>query len=144
MQVQVFRQLPQRREVRLSRPFPVQAACTSAPSTTPFSSPQSLPRSVAELVSQPDDCYQPPRLPPQVAALYTDAQALEHVRPGTPAAAKLFLLDLDAWTFVNHGAFGAAFTCGLRVAEAWRSVCEQQPLKFFDRCQPQHFLAFNN
>jgi hypothetical protein len=88
---------------------------------------------VAELVGQPDSVYQAPRIPAAVAALYPDTKALEDVRPGTPAAMKLFLLDLDAWTFVNHGAFGAAFACGLRVAEAWRGVCEQQPLKFFDR-----------
>jgi hypothetical protein len=140
MQVQVFRQLPQRCEVRLSRHF--QAARSSCSCQYSLFFP-SLPRSVAELVSQPDDSYQPPRPPPEVAALYPDELALEHVRPGTPAAAKLFLLDLDAWTFVNHGAFGAAFSCGVRVAEAWRRVCEQQPLKFFDRCPTQHFPAFN-
>ncbi len=71
-----------------------------------------------------------------MAASYPDAKELEDVRPGTPAAAKLFLLDLDAWTFVNHGAFGGAFRSGMRVAEAWRNVCEQQPLKFFDRWEP--------
>jgi hypothetical protein len=94
------------------------------------------PHSVADLVALPDHLYRPPRLPAAVAAHYPDTAALEDVHPGTPAAAKLFLLDLDAWTFVNHGAFGGAFACGMRVAEAWRSVCEQQPLKFFDRLLP--------
>jgi hypothetical protein len=37
------------------------------------------------------------------------------------------------WTFVNHGAFGAALRCAHDEAEAWRRRCEGQPLLFLDR-----------
>lgn len=38
-----------------------------------------------------------------------------------------------SWTFVNHGAFGAALRCAQAEAEAWRRRCEAQPLLFLDR-----------
>jgi hypothetical protein len=31
-----------------------------------------------------------------------------------------FMLDRTRWTFLNHGAFGAALTVGHRRAEQWR------------------------
>jgi selenocysteine lyase/cysteine desulfurase len=43
-----------------------------------------------------------------------------------------FFLD-PTWTFLNHGAFGAALRVGFERAEAWRRHLERQPLRFFDR-----------
>ena len=37
------------------------------------------------------------------------------------------------WTFVNHGAFGAALRPAFEEAAAWRALCEAQPLSFLDR-----------
>ena len=51
---------------------------------------------------------------------------------GTLAKTALFALD-DDWTFVNHGAFGAALQPLLEEANMWRYMCESQPLRFFDR-----------
>jgi len=43
-----------------------------------------------------------------------------------------FLLD-SSWTFLNHGAFGAALQVGYQRAQHWRHRLEEQPLRFFDR-----------
>ena len=43
-----------------------------------------------------------------------------------------FMLD-PAWTFVNHGAFGAVASRPYAAAEAWRRHAERQPLRFVDR-----------
>jgi selenocysteine lyase/cysteine desulfurase len=42
-------------------------------------------------------------------------------------------LDLDTWTFLNHGAFGAALNVGLVRSQEWRYFLEEQPLRYFDR-----------
>lgn len=70
--------------------------------------------------------------------------------PGNPCAAPLglpeppsfgasarehFLIDFAVWTFLNHGAFGAALRCAHAEAAAWRARCEAQPLAFLDRCR---------
>ena len=55
---------------------------------------------------------------------------------GAPLGAAMrphFLIDFDRWTFLNHGAFGAPFSCAQAEAEAWRRRCEAQPLLFLDR-----------
>ncbi len=44
----------------------------------------------------------------------------------------LFHIDKN-WTFINHGAFGGALVPLQDEANAWSVLCEQQPLKFFDR-----------
>jgi len=44
-----------------------------------------------------------------------------------------FALDLENFTFVNHGAFGAAVRPGIIRAQDWREFAEEQPLRFFDR-----------
>lgn len=44
-----------------------------------------------------------------------------------------FMLDREEWTFLNHGAFGAALRVGYDRAESWRYYLEQQPLRYFDR-----------
>ena len=43
-----------------------------------------------------------------------------------------FGLD-PSWTFINHGAFGAACNVGTSAANAWRQHAERQPLQFIDR-----------
>ena len=45
----------------------------------------------------------------------------------------LFMIDFTAWTFLNHGAFGAVCTPAFKEAERWREHCERQPLSFLDR-----------
>merc|ERR1719247_1074406 len=42
------------------------------------------------------------------------------------------MLD-DAWTFVNHGAFGAPARVPYVFAERWRKYAERQPLRHVDR-----------
>ena len=54
-----------------------------------------------------------------------------------------FLLDRETWTFLNHGAFGAALSCGHIRANQWRDFQEEQPLRFFDRHLLPH-LAHSN
>ncbi|GAB4816736.1 hypothetical protein N2152v2_003782 [Parachlorella kessleri] len=44
-----------------------------------------------------------------------------------------FLIDFHTWTFINHGAFGAALREAHAEAAAWRLRCEEQPLSFLDR-----------
>lgn len=44
----------------------------------------------------------------------------------------LFSID-KSFTFLNHGAFGAALIPLSNEAQLWRQHCEQQPLKFYDR-----------
>jgi hypothetical protein len=51
---------------------------------------------------------------------------------GISAKLRHFVLD-DSWTFINHGAFGGVLKFQLQEAELWRSQCESQPLRFFDR-----------
>ncbi|KDO33841.1 hypothetical protein SPRG_01720, partial [Saprolegnia parasitica CBS 223.65] len=50
---------------------------------------------------------------------------------GTPMR-QHFFLD-PAWTFINHGAFGASLRPGMAAAQQWRELAERQPLKFYDR-----------
>lgn len=59
---------------------------------------------------------------------------------GHPNAA-LFALDLDRWTYLNHGAFGGATRFATRVAAAWRDAADQQPLRFHDRELFAHIVA---
>jgi isopenicillin-N epimerase len=88
---------------------------------------------VEELVAQSEAEYTPP-LPP-----FTDApdwQSFEASPPlqfGTAAARAQFLIDFDTWTFVNHGAFGAASRLLFNAAHQWRVHCETQPLLHIDR-----------
>lgn len=49
------------------------------------------------------------------------------------AARELFALDFGRWTFVNHGAFGAAARAGSAAAERWRQRCEANSVAFVDR-----------
>jgi isopenicillin-N epimerase len=55
-----------------------------------------------------------------------------HMPLGSAFGQRHFLLDGN-WTFINHGAFGAASRVGFNEANQWREYCELQPLRFFDR-----------
>jgi isopenicillin-N epimerase len=44
-----------------------------------------------------------------------------------------FLVDFEKITFLNHGAFGSPLQVAYEAANAWRLVCERQPLYFIDR-----------
>jgi selenocysteine lyase/cysteine desulfurase len=74
-----------------------------------------------DLMMQSGTIYQPPPLPNDV----------ERSKDGCSSSA--FLLDRDKWTFLNHGAFGAALTVGYDRAEQWRRHLERQPLRYHDR-----------
>lgn len=58
-----------------------------------------------------------------------------------PAFARHFFLDLDHWTFVNHGAFGGTARCAMEAAQRWRCYSETQPLRFIDRQLFAHVVA---
>jgi isopenicillin-N epimerase len=85
---------------------------------------------VEELIRE--EPHAPLPLPPRLQALRE--AAVERVRPlqfGAPLRAE-FLLDFD-WTFVNHGAFGAAARGAHAESRAWSEYAEEQPLRFIDR-----------
>ena len=58
---------------------------------------------------------------------------------GDDFLSKHFLLD-SAWTFVNHGAFGAPLVEAYELAERWRRYAELQPLRFIDRTLFPHIV----
>ncbi|KAF1780042.1 Kelch-type beta propeller [Phytophthora cactorum] len=45
----------------------------------------------------------------------------------------LFALDLQKWTYLNHGAFGAPTKVAIEAAAHWRALADAQPLNFNDR-----------
>lgn len=45
-----------------------------------------------------------------------------------------FQIDFDAYTFINHGAFGGCMRHVQAEIGAWQAQCEAQPLRFIDRC----------
>mmetsp|Transcript_20234 Transcript_20234/g.58523 ORF Transcript_20234/g.58523 Transcript_20234/m.58523 type:complete len:509 (-) Transcript_20234:70-1596(-) len=53
-----------------------------------------------------------------------------------------WMLD-KRWTFLNHGAFGAALRCGYNRAAQWREYLERQPLRYFDRDLLPHLVESN-
>lgn len=81
---------------------------------------------LADLVSASEESYVAPELP------FPDKTFVE----GSP-----YSLDRGQWTFLNHGAFGAALKVGTERAEQWRRYLELQPLRFFDRTLLPH-LAY--
>jgi isopenicillin-N epimerase len=64
---------------------------------------------------------------------HLDKARLAQLEFGSAEARKLFHVDFSQWTFLNHGAFGAALVPAMQHAEQWRTYQEQQPLRFFDR-----------
>jgi selenocysteine lyase/cysteine desulfurase len=87
---------------------------------------------VEELVAQPEERYVPPPLPFAVDDLFDELEHAPQLEFGA-AARPHFLVDFARWTFVNHGAFGAAARVPFEVAQRWRVHCEAQPLTHIDR-----------
>ncbi len=68
------------------------------------------------LMTQSEDVYEIPKLPfsTKLPSHHNELDGITH----TPD----FLLDRETWTFLNHGAFGAALRVGYDRAEQWRLV----------------------
>ena len=95
--------------------------------------------SVEVLATRPDELYTAPELP------FHDCPAanLPLHTSNTYDYGDDFYLDRTSWTFLNHGAFGAALKCGHIRANSWRQHLERQPLRYFDRDLLPH-LAHSN
>lgn len=107
---------------------------------------------VEALIALPASEYVPPPFPTglspeeilsaadaEIAALAPSESDTAHDGSGTlPALAfgngmkAWFHLD-PRWTFINHGAFGAANKLALLACRRWSEYCERQPLRFIDR-----------
>ncbi|GMF35490.1 unnamed protein product [Phytophthora fragariaefolia] len=59
-------------------------------------------------------------------------QLRSHSKPNA-ANRSLFALDLETWTYLNHGAFGAPTKVAIEAADHWRARADAQPLDFNDR-----------
>jgi len=94
------------------------------------------------LTGLPDEEYVAPALPFAVDEPECQISCL-HMGEQNNEWDKEFMLDRDQWTFLNHGAFGAALRCGHTRAKQWRDYVELQPLRFFDRDLLPH-LAHSN
>lgn len=123
------------RSLRITRAISASQPCTTP--TRAFSGYKGFgsfhSEDVEELVAQA--CapgWQAPSAPPLVAAAAASPIA-DDMRAN-------FLLD-DAWTFVNHGAFGAPCKTAFDAAAAWRRHAELQPLRFVDRELFPHLVA---
>ena len=65
------------------------------------------------LMKQTEDVYEIPKLPfSQKGSQSNNEYDIGH--------ASEFLLDREKWTFLNHGAFGAALRVGYDRSEQWR------------------------
>jgi len=82
------------------------------------------------LISLPDSEYSVPELPFKYKPNFNLLHPLNN-----------FSLSTE-WSFVNHGAFGAALECGQDLAKQWRDYSEKQPLRYFDRDLLPH-LAYS-
>ena len=85
--------------------------------------------SVEELISLPDHAYPVPCLPFEYEPFFNLQSFSDN-----------FYVSGDEWTFVNHGAFGAALKCGHLLASKWRDYSETQPLRYFDRDLLPHLI----
>ena len=84
-----------------------------------------------EILAQDDATYQPPPLPFD-GSNHNDQLPQAQFDP-VEYRAHHFSLDLTNWTFLNHGAFGAALRVGQDRAQQWRTFAETQPLRYHDR-----------
>lgn len=74
----------------------------------------------------PEDKYEPPAIGIQLPT-FTDKAEF-----GAAMKQKHFLID-KSWTYLNHGAYGAAIKEAVDASYAWGTYCESQPSKFLDR-----------
>lgn len=83
-------------------------------------------KTVENFVSSSDEDYVPPKFPIELPtfdrALTFGVEMRRH-----------FLLDLDNWAFLNHGAFGCVLKDALETAYKWQCYIERQPVRFVDR-----------
>lgn len=84
------------------------------------------------IMSLSESDYQVPLLPFEASSSDFHSVQLPPPREDNQRASD-FMLDFDNWTFMNHGAFGAALRTGYHRAEQWRYHLERQPLRYFDR-----------
>ena len=93
---------------------------------------------VEDLIRQAEDAYRPPSLPFEPLSIDACALPSPALNFGSREAKRLFQIDFARWTFVNHGAFGAAIIPVTAYAKVWRDYAEEQPLRFFDRVMLPH------
>lgn len=73
-----------------------------------------------------DEDYKPPSFP------FKLPKFTEKVKFGAEMKEKHFHLEKD-WTYLNHGAYGAAIKESLEAEMGWLVRCEQQSVRFFGR-----------
>lgn len=100
-----------------------------------------------ELIRLPDHEYVAPDLPFSSHEHHVQEPLNELSAPsGLPFSSTLHYqkaypdLIRAQWTFLNHGAFGLAVSCGIERANAWRVFLESQPLRYFDRYLLNHLV----
>ena len=93
---------------------------------------------VDDLMAKSDEEYQPPPLP--FATNTSPPSSIPDDVFYGDTTTDNFLLDRQRWTFLNHGAFGAALKVGYQRAEQWRYHLERQPLHYFDRDLLPHLV----
>jgi selenocysteine lyase/cysteine desulfurase len=120
----------------LVKVMPLERTFSRLGAIRPFSGYQSIgsfhSENLAEIMATPAEEYQPPPLP-------FDDETVVTINSDPSFD---FGLDLEHWTFLNHGAFGAALKIGSQHAAAWSRFAEQQPLRYFDRHLLPH-LAYS-
>lgn len=84
-------------------------------------------KTVENFVSLSDEKYVPPKFPFELPKFDGSSTTF-----GVEMR-KHFFLDLDNWTFLNHGAFGCVLKDGLETAYKWQCYVERQPVRFVDR-----------
>ena len=80
---------------------------------------------VEELIRDPSFVFESP-VSADVGTWPSSSSA--EVLTGRQMRKRAFMLD-ERWTFVNHGAFGAAACVPYETACKWRSFAEAQPLR---------------
>ena len=97
---------------------------------------------VDDLMNRNDKEYVPPELPFDPTKDFIGSTAYDinsNIHMHTYNFSKDYLLD-KSFTFINHGAFGAALKVGYDRSEQWRYYLEQQPLRYFDRDLLPHLV----
>ena len=91
---------------------------------------------VEKFVSTSDKDYVPPKFPFELPSFNRSSTFGVEMR-------KHFFLDLDNWTFLNHGAFGCVLKEALEAAFKWQCYAERQPVRFVDREMLPHLAHVN-
>ena len=84
-------------------------------------------KTVENFVNLSDEKYVPPKFPFELPTFDGSSTSF-----GVEMR-KHFLLDLENWTFLNHGAFGCVLKDALETAYKWQCYVERQPVRFVDR-----------